>query len=151
LLYVGDDYVVLSREPLPFVYSLYNSAKLDADHVQGLPHLLSAVRFSKRLDTEKALLFLHDRYPEKVARGLPVRAVLLPQVTGLPETRLKKASPVASLTALAPSTLFQLPGAGRQAFQKLSEFVKQVPSYVLELGTDLSCIPDVILGLLSEG
>jgi len=149
LLYVGDDYVLLSRQPTPFVYSLYNSAKLDADYIQRLPHLLPAVSNSERLDMEKALIFLHDHYPHKVAKGFPVRAILLPRFTGLLGTTLKKASPAASLTALAPSTIFQLPGAGQEAFQSLASFVRQVPSYVLELGTDLTMIPEVVLSLLS--
>jgi len=41
LLYAGDDYVLLGREQTPFVYSLYNSAKLDAYHIKRLSHLLS--------------------------------------------------------------------------------------------------------------
>jgi len=151
LLYVGDDYVLLNRESPPFVYSLYNSAKLDADHIEKLPHLLSAVSNSKNLDAEKALIFLHNHYPDKLALGFPVQAILVPNVTGLPETRLKKTSPTTSLIALAPSTIFQLPGARHKVLQNLSKFVKQVPNYILEVGTDLSRIPDVILSLLSEG
>jgi len=150
MLYVGDDYVLLSGQPTPFVYSLYNSAKLDADHIWRLPHLLPTVSNRERLDTEKALIFLHDHYPDKVTMGFPVRAILLPHIADLPDTRLKRTSPAASLAALAPSTIFQLPVARHEAFQNLADFVKQVPSYVLELGTDLSRIPDVILELLSE-
>jgi len=150
LLYAGDDYVLLNRQSTPFAYSLYNSAKLDADHIQRLPHLLPIVNNPEKLDTEKALIFLHDHYPDKLTLGFPVRAILVPQVTGLSETRLKKVSPATGLTALAPTTIFQLPGARREVFQELSKFVKQVPSYVLEVGTNLSRIPDVILGLLSE-
>lgn len=150
LLYVGDDYVLLGRQSAPFVYSLYNSAKLNADHIQRLPHLLPMVSNSEKLDAEKALIFLHDHYPDKVTKGFPVRAILLPRVTGLPETRLKETSSAVSLAALAPSTIFQLPGAGPEVLGHLSEFVRQIPGYVLELGTDLSRIPGVILGLLSE-
>jgi hypothetical protein len=150
LLYIGDDYVLLSGQPIPFAYSLYNSAKLDPDHIKRFPHLWPTVSNPGRLDKEKALIFLHNHYPHKVTMGFPVRAILLPCITGLPETRLEKASPAASLIALAPSTIFRLPGARHEAFQNLADFVKQVPSYVLELGTDLVKIPGVILGLLSE-
>jgi len=87
----------------------------------------------------------------ELIKGLPVRAILVLHVTGLSETRLKKASPATGLAALAPSTVFQLPGARHEAFQNLSEFVEQAPSYVLEVGTDLSGIPDVILAFLSQG
>ncbi len=148
--YLGDDYVLLSVEPSPFVYSLYNSAKLDADHIQRLPYLASAISNQKSLDTEKALIFLHDHYPEKVKTGFAVRAILLPRVSGLSESRVKKASSAAGLRALAPSTIFQLPGAGYEAFRTMARLVNQVPSYILELGQDISQIPCVISQLLSE-
>jgi hypothetical protein len=150
LFYIGDDYVLLGAEPTPFVYSLYNSAKLNADHVHRLPYLVPKISNPGRLDTEKALVILKDHYPQKVLSGLPVRAVLLPRVTGLPETKLKKVSSAMGLAALAPSTIFQLPRAGDGAFQYLARFVKQVPCYSLEVGTDLLQIPDVISGLLTE-
>jgi hypothetical protein len=149
LLYAGDDYVLLSRQPTPFVYSLYSVAKLDAGDMQKLPHLLPAAGNFERLDMEKALLFLHDHYPDRITMGFPVQAILLPRITGFSETKLKKASPAASLAALAPSTIFQLPGAGREVFQNLADFVKRVQGYILELGTDLTRIPEVVLSLLS--
>lgn len=148
LFYAGDDYVLLSIKPVPFVYSLYNTAKLNANDISKFPNLLPAIKNSEKLNTEKALFFLYNQYPEKVTKGFPVKAILLPLITGLHDTRFKKATPAASLTALAPSTIFQLPLAGHKAFQNLSTFVKQVPSYILEIGTDLNRIPDVILDLL---
>ena len=149
MLYVGDDYVLLSNgETIPFVYSLYNSAKLDPGKMWRLPNLLTAVSNSEMLDTEKALIFTYDYYPERVTGGFPVRAILLPRITGLSETRLKKVSSAVSLKAAAPSTILQLPGAGHETLQNLTNFIKQVPSYVLELGSDLNKIPDVILSLL---
>jgi hypothetical protein len=150
LMYVGDDYVLLGGQPAPYVYSLYNSAKLDADSIQRLPHLVPKVSNFDRLPIEKALIFLKDHYPDKLTTGFPIRAILVPRITGLPETRLTKSSPAAGLMALAPSTIFQLPGARNDDFQNLIGIVKQVPSFDLELGTDLTRIPEVILGLLSK-
>lgn len=151
LMYVGDDYVLLGGQPAPYVYSLYNSAKVDADSINRFPHLVPIVSNSDRLPQEKALIFLKDHYPDKLTTGFPIRAILVPRITGLPETRLTKSSPAAGLRALAPSTIFQLPGARNDDFQNLTGIVKQVPSYDLELGTDLDRIPNVISDLLSEG
>jgi hypothetical protein len=151
LVYASDDYCLLTNKPVPYVYSLYNSAKLEADDIHRLPHLIPFISNSDRLHEEKALLFLHKHCPDKVVTGFPIQAILLPRVAGRPETTLTPASPIASLKALAPNTIFQLPGAGQAAFQTLAQFVRQVPRYYLELGTNVSQIPDVILGLLSEG
>ncbi|MFM6846780.1 MAG: serine kinase, partial [Dolichospermum sp.] len=78
------------------------------------------------------------------------KAVLVPQITGKLETHLRPMSAGAALRALAPSTIFQLAGSGQTALQIMSSLVKQVPCYVLQLGTDMVQIPDVILRLLSQ-
>jgi hypothetical protein len=150
LSYVGDDYTLLGLESGPMVHSLYNSAKLNSDHVERFPALLPKVANPERSADEKALLFVNEHYPAKVATRLPVRAVLLPRVTGLAETRWKRVSVAMTLAALAPSTIFQLPRAGNEAFQFLAAFVRQLPCFSLEVGTDLSTIPPAIERLLAE-
>ena len=150
LLYIGDDYTVLGNDPRPTVYSLYNSAKINADNVERLPHLLEKLSNPDRLNSEKALLFVHEHYPAKTVAGLPLRAILLPRVTGLPETNLKKSSTAHALAALAPSTIFQLPRAGAEAFKFLAGIAKQVPCFTFEVGTDLSGIPAAIERFLDD-
>jgi hypothetical protein len=149
-LYASDDYLLLSGDPSPFAHSLYSSAKLHGDQIHRLPHLLTVVSNKERPAEEKAVLFLNDYCPQKLTAGFPIRAILLPRVTGLKETRFKRAYGAASLTALAPSTIFQTAGAGAPALQQLAWLVRQVPSYVLEIGTDIPRIPAVVKQLLSE-
>ena len=150
LSYVGDDYTLLGLDPGPVVHSLYNSAKLNNDHVQRFPALLPKIVNTDRLTEEKALLFVNEHYPSKVATRLPIRAILLPRVTGLVETRLKRVSVAMALASLAPSTIFQLPRAGNEAFKFLAAFARRVPCFSFKVGTDLSAIPPVIEGLLSQ-
>ena len=150
LLYLGDDYTVLRSDPFAMVYSLYSSAKINADNVERLPHLGKKISNPDRLDSEKALLFVHDHYPTKTVAELPIRAILLPRVTGLRETRLKKTPTAQALAALAPSTIFQLPRAGAEAFKFLAAIAKQVPCFTFEVGTELSGIPRAIEALLAE-
>lgn len=150
LSYVGDDYTLLELDSGPVVHSLYNSAKLNSDHVKCFPALLSKIANPDRLADEKALLFVNEHDPAKVATRLPVRAILLPRVTGLPETRWKRVSVAMTLAALAPSTIFQLPRAGNEALKFLATFARNLPCYSLEVGTNLSTIPPVIEGLLAE-
>lgn len=151
LLYAGDDYVLLSNKPYPFVYSIYSSGKTDAAHLKDkLPSMLSCLSNAERTDTEKGLIFLHEHYPGKIAKSFPVKGILLPRITGGRETRVRKISPAEALKALAPSTLFQLAGAGRETFRRLGEFVKQVPGYVMEFGAELERVPELILDLIVE-
>jgi hypothetical protein len=150
LLYASDDYLLINNDPFPFAHSLYSSAKLNGNHLHQLPHLLECVSNKERRAEEKAILFLNDYYPEKLTSGFPLRAILLPRVTDMTRTGIRKASGAAALSALAPSTIFQLPGAGEPALQRLARLVRQLPSYVLELGADIERIPVVISKLLSE-
>jgi len=150
LSYVGDDYTLLGLDSGPVVHSLYNSAKLNSDHIRRFPALLSKIANPDRLADEKALLFVNEHHPSKVATRLPVRAILLPRVTGLPETRWKRVSVAMALAALAPSTIFQLPRAGNEALKFLAAFARPLPCFSLEVGTDLSGIPQVIEELLAE-
>ena len=148
LLHVGDDYVLLSEAPAPFVYSVYQSAKLHASQLWRLPHLAARMNNSDHLDLEKALLFLDEGYAHKLSEAFPIRAILMPRVTGRRDTCLLPASAAQTLDTLIPTSVVELPGLGREGVQAIARIVGSVPSYVLETGTDLAQIPAVILELL---
>jgi len=155
MLYAGDDYCMIttdgSGDQRPHVHSLYNSGKLDAASAKRFPLVMPALDHGNGFEAEKAIYFLHDSHREKVSAGFPLRAFVLPRVTDLAETKIKRVAPAASLLALAPSTIFQLSGAGRRAFARLNRVVKQIPSYELQLGADVSVVvPDMISRLLSD-
>lgn len=150
LLYASDDYCLLETDPIPYVHSLYNTAKLKGQaDLERFPRLAPLIDNIDRLEHEKAMLFLHQHHPEKVVSGFLIKAVLVPQVTGKPETKLRQTTAGDALRALAPSTMFQLSGSGQSAFQRMSSLVRQVPCYRLELGTEVAQIPEIILDLLS--
>lgn len=150
MLYAGDNNLVLTEYPGPVAHSLYSSATLEPHHVRRFPHLLSGIQNGARLETEKAMIFVAQMYPDLVAADLPIRAILLPRVGGRQETRLSPASPATALAALAPSSIFSLPGAGSDSFSFMARFVRRVPSYVLELGADLGGISATVSDLLSR-
>ena len=146
----GDDYCLLSSKPSPYVYSLYSTAKMEPQNLNRLPHLKTEISNADRLDSEKALFFLYKRHPQKIIKRFPLRALLIPRITGGMQTSIKPASPVACLMALAPSTIFQLVNEGDKSFDFMSRLVREVPSFYLDLGTDLVQIPATIMELLSN-
>jgi len=151
LLYLSDDYCVVGTDPQPQVFSLYNTAKLKGkEDLARFPHLASRFNNLDRLDEEKAMIFVRDHFPAKIINQLPIKAILVPQVTGKPDTKVSRTSAMIALKALAPSTIFQLPKTGQLAFARMSRLVREVPAYVLELGTDIPQIPQTIAQLLSE-
>ncbi len=151
LVYASDDYCLVSTDPEPYVYSLYNTAKLKGEaDLERFPHLAPLVNNRDRMETEKAMLFLHQHHPSKIVSGFPIKMVLIPRITGQRGTSVRPTTAGAALRALAPSTIFQLAGSGQIAFQTMSSLVKQVPCYSLELGTEVAQIPKVILHLVTE-
>ena len=149
LPYAADDYCVVEPGAQPFVYSLYNTAKISHGDMALYPYLADAVRTGGTAD-EKALLYLHKHRPCDITTGFPLRAVLVPRRTGRSETTVEEASSAAALHALAPSTIFQLPGAGADTFRLLSDVCRRVPCRFLNLGTDRSRIAAAIAGVLEE-
>ncbi len=80
LYYLGDDYVVVGLEPEPTVYSLYSTAKLNADQVGNLPEFATHVSNEHALDEEKAVMFLQDVAAQQIRTELPLRAILVPRI-----------------------------------------------------------------------
>lgn len=148
--FAGDNNVLLQLGPAPTAHSLYNSATIEAETLARLPHLRALVRNAGALETEKALLFVTDQGAERVCASLPLRAVLLPRVTGRPGTQARPAPPAQALAALAPGTVFSLPHTGPEAFRFMAQLVRALPCFLLEAGTDLRAIPRTIAALIAE-
>jgi len=151
LLYAGDDYVAVTLDPSPRVASLYNSGKLEPQHVNGLlSHLLENVTNLDRLDDEKAVIYTHRHFPSHVTSGFPLRAVLVPRVRPESKTsRVVDVSKAEAFSALAPSTMVQLHTGGRATFAALGRLIERLPAYGLEIGSDVAAISETVGELLS--
>lgn len=150
LRYAGDDYTAVSLEPRPWVHSLFSTGKVDPDNLRRVPHLESALSNPESLATEKAVVFVDQHFPDRPIEGFPLMAIVLPTITGGRNTRVVPTSRATALAAVAPSTVFQLHTAGSQVLRYMTDLVGRVPAYVLELGTDVSATPNVILSLLDD-
>jgi hypothetical protein len=151
LKFLSDDYCLLNYRPQPTAYSLYNTTKLKGEEdIYRFPHLSKKISNPDRLHDEKAIIYLHDYFPENIIKKFEIKAILLPHVTGLSETKIKSTKAVEALRVLAPSTLFQLPVSGPQTFHAFARLVKEVPCHRIELGTEIDNIPSVILKFINE-
>lgn len=149
LRFAGDDYVAVTESRPARVHSLYCSAKLDPRDLDRFPHLRPLVSNIGALPGDKAVLYV-DRLPRATVTGFPLRAILLPTVAGAQPPRLVPVAPAAALRALAPSTVLQLQPASQDGFTAIATLVREVPAFRLELGPDVTAVPDVIARLLSE-
>ncbi len=138
----GDDMVLLMRDPTPVAQSLYSTSKL---HHETIDRLLPAwrARVGGEIGPEKkALFYLAECLPAQVARSLPVNAVVLPRLAGAGETipeyaEATEITGAAGLLAIAPSTIFILPGDRRAPLGFLSSWMRGVPVHSLLAGRDL--------------
>ncbi len=150
LSHLADDWCVIAPGAEPRLASLYNSAKLRPDNLARFPHIAARIHNHDKLDEEKASLFLHRHFPEKLLRGCPARAIILPSVADADTTRLERVPGTATWRAMVSCTLAQIPGADRESIALMSAFSARLPAYRLHLGRDLPAIPGVLAGLLAE-
>lgn len=150
LLYAGDDYVAVTLDPTPTVHSVYTSGKVEPHHLERFPRLAGLVANDDRLADEKAIVYVHRHFPDRTTRSFPLRAILLPKVTGASPPRIVPATASAALRALAPSTIFQLHPSAGAALGKMARLVHALPAFSLELGPDIEAIPAAIAGVLAD-
>jgi hypothetical protein len=148
LKYASDDYCLVTADPVPSAFSVYNSAKLHPEMMERIPSVESFLSGERYDDTDKAVLFLYPLLVKRIIRSFPICAILIPHVTDSRPTVLTKASSGEALKALALSTMSQLAYAGPASLAIMQKIVDMVPCYHLRLGSDLSLIPKVIAELL---
>lgn len=147
LKYLSDDYCAFSTTPHPEVFSLYNTGKLNDDgDLERQPHFAPWVVNPERSGDEKYVMFLAERVPDRIIDRAPLRAIVMPHITDGRQPRLEPVSSAAALRALAPTSMFQLPGSAGDAFLRMASLARALPCYTLECGSDLAANT----GLLEE-
>lgn len=128
----GDDYVLLDAVA-GVAHPLYGTAKLAPHSLALIPSVAAAVRRDGGCDAEKLVVDLAGRWPARMARPVSVDALVIPRIVQSGRTRLVRGSGADALRALAPTTIFQLPGDNRALLAVLAELARRLPTYVLEL------------------
>ena len=116
--------------------------QIHAHQLLVIPHIAALVGERRMAPDRQAA--------ERVVRGFPLLALLLPTITGRVETRAVETTAARGLLGLAPSTVLQMRGHGQPVLGAMSQLVERMPIFRLELGTNLSRIPEVVDGLINE-
>jgi hypothetical protein len=95
------------------------------------------------------VLYVPRAFPGIAIAGFPLRAIVMPRVTKRRSTRVVETTHAAALAALAPSTILQRRPPQREALSELARLVERLPAFVLEVGSDVSYIPDAILEVVA--
>ncbi|MBN1363514.1 MAG: glycosyltransferase [Syntrophaceae bacterium] len=148
--YLADDYVVVRLSPEPVVYSLYNTAKLNGDHVENFPNLSQYVKNLEKVDREKAVLFLKTPFKKKIITQMHLQAVLTPAIVNRRNSAIGYVSKREMQNALSFTTMSQLPNIGRYTYDFIGRLIDALPSYTLEIGRDFTKIPTAVSELLTN-
>jgi len=116
----------------PMVHAVYGRSKLEPDAAHRLG--LSPGPDGGALITEP---------PGAVAHAA-ARVLLLPTVTGRPETRVEALPRTEVLRTLVPGSIREGGGLGGRALQEMTRVVRTLPSYRLLLGTDPAGVVEAV-------
>jgi hypothetical protein len=148
LRYAGDDYVAVDPDPVPWLHSLYCSAKLEPDHLARMPHLKDAIaNFGSPAD-DKAVLYVDQAFPDRVTNGFQIRGIVIPRIVNRQASRVLPASHASALKAFAPSTVLQRRPPRAESLSALVRLVERLPAFVLELGATIDTLPGAVYDLL---
>jgi hypothetical protein len=145
--FLGDNYVLVSLDEQPVAHSMYRNAKVRPASLEHVPAVAARVDSLDIPEGEKLIVDVAASYPGQMAASLPLRALVVPRLTGRAETEIVPATPVDTLLALAPTTISQIPGNG-SVLAKMAELTRVLPSYRLELGANPADGPRVLRDLL---
>jgi hypothetical protein len=148
--YLGDDHTGMQLTPTGrcIGHSFYNAARIGPTHLQHFPELRPHEVPPHNERDQKSLVWMTEVCPGRVASTCEIRAVIMPRIVPQGPTRFRPASKVQTLIALAPSSLGTPFGAGLGGFIKLTEFVPNMPCFVLECGPDVRQIPRCVHKIL---
>ena len=145
----GDDYVLLDCEKHQ-VYSLFSLTKADRRSLDLLPLMKLDPAHLLEPKDGKYRIMLFPEYQSSLIRQMPVKATLMPRITGDKKTTIVPCQEGDAMMALAPTTLFQLPGLRKEAFAKMSGFVRSSRSYFLNIGEDSDKLPEILEEFINQ-
>lgn len=148
--YLSDDYCFVTTAPPFHVQSLYCSGKIHRADAVKFPGFAPCKSTLEHPGAEKTLFFFHPWAAEQISKRLSLRAIFVPMIHDGAETTLLPASASVALKALAPSTLFQMPDRRPEDFYDLVDLAKNLPCFILKVGTRIDGIAPVINGFLES-
>jgi hypothetical protein len=147
----SDDFVLVDPLANPtMIHSVSSTAKLSHAALLRFPELAARVANPAEAEPEKAIFFLDHVAPSSLIAAMPLKAlVVLNQRRGR-DSALEPVSAATALQSCAPNTLFLLPGERAPGFARIAALFRRFPCFRLDLGYELSQIPQRLKDLLDK-
>lgn len=134
--YQSDDLCVISEEQ-PRSWSIYDIAKLREDSLPRLGSAVPPLSYFEEGTERKAYFRVSHHFPHQPMRELPIRALVIPRITGT-GSRLTKASRLDAMRALVPWSVSEVPAADTFGEKIMLKALSRFPAWHLELGPDFT-------------
>jgi len=135
--FAGDDYIVVSLNPEPCVYSLYATAKVNPGQEKKFPRLQPHVSHQAAGPDEKTVFRLFPAFKDQLAAPLRLTSILVPEITGGEISGFEVFESKNEVKHHASfTTVCQLPRAGQTTYAFFHRLVEALPTYWLKLGTN---------------
>jgi hypothetical protein len=142
--YLGDDYVVVSRDAAPVASSLYRGCKVMDDAFARLPNLRGTV-VMRNPERHKSVVML-DELAGRLVPSLRIVAIVRPRIANAEASTFRPLSALQASTEFSASTIMQMPGVGDFMLREIAALCRRVPTFEMALGRD----PAEIAGALGK-
>jgi len=139
--YQSDDLCILSHDCPPRSWSLYNVAKIREEGVGPISSELPLEAFTEG-EERKYFFHVNTSFPDQILPVAPVKALLIPKITGEPISRLSPATALDGMRALLPYSISEVPTADNSGEKIILKALGHLPVYHLHLGSnsDKTCL-----------
>ena len=148
LQYLADDFLVVEPGDPARAHSLYSTGKLDWAQMKHFSRFAALARNHGGPLGDKAVLYLHPAFEDRIVRSLDLKAILMPRILARPESGLAPISRPVLERAASFSTITLLPHASANTMAFIGRLVESLPGLTLELGSDIAAVPATVERLL---
>lgn len=149
--YISDDYLIVKKDPVPKVYTLYSTSKIGVNDKHRFPELDKYAADHIEENQEKDVIFLYPAFKDQIVKELPIKTILMPNIQ--PDQEETTFSPISFWRinrAMSFTTMSQLPGAGTHTHDFFHELCETVPTMTLNLGSNIKQVPKALRNHLKD-
>ncbi|MEN0001553.1 MAG: hypothetical protein AAF940_11790 [Pseudomonadota bacterium] len=146
----GDDFVLVTNQPEPVSYPLYDMIKLSGMAENMFAEITASALNPQRRSDEKMLARMSDHANGAFVEALPIKAAFALTLTGKPQSRIGRTSSFQIVSAVAASSSVILRTGLKETFAFTSDMVRKLPCFRFEVGNDPLEALDVLDNFMGE-
>ncbi len=133
---LGDDYVIIENCENPYVFSIYNTIKINHDMIKLYP-ILNNYLVNNPTPDEKGYLFITDIPHKTIGKKFKLEGIIFFNRHDSEQVKIIEIPKIKALATIGASTMFQLPGADHSFIRHISKLVKDFPVYEYTLSNQV--------------